>query len=122
MPVVIASKSRFYGTVTPPALNTETTVVEIGAQSDDYIVEGYIDVSQLQSGDALEIREYIAVDGTNYQLFLHTTLSGSISEPVIRFHAKTLIFLMKYKLTIAQTSGTPRSFPYGFVLEVLGTA
>ncbi|MCC6051324.1 MAG: hypothetical protein LM580_11480, partial [Thermofilum sp.] len=96
--------------------------LEIGAQSDDYIVEGYIDVSQLQTDDALEIREYIAVDGTNYQLFLRTTLNGPVSEPVIRFHAKTFIFLMKYKVTIVQTSGTIRSFPYGFVLEVLGTA
>jgi hypothetical protein len=122
MTVVVASKSRFYGTVTPSALNTETTVLEIGAQSDDYIVEGYIDVSQLQTGDALEIREYIAVDGTNYQLFLRTTLSGPVSEPVIRFHAKTFVFLMKYKVAIVQTSGTIRSFPYGFVLEVLGTA
>ena len=122
MPVVVASKSRFYGTVTPSALNTETTVVEIGAQSDDYIVEGYIDVSQLQTGDALEIREYIAVDGTNYQLFLRTTLSDPVSEPVIRFHAKTFVFLMKYKVTIVQTSGSLKGFPYGFVLEVLGTA
>jgi len=122
MPVVVASKSRFYGTVTPSGLNVETTVVEIGAQSDDYIVEGYIDVSQLKAGDALEIREYIAVDGSNYQLFLRTSLSGPVSEPVIRFHAKTLLFLMKYKVTVAQTSGTLRSLPYGFILEVLGTA
>ena len=122
MPVVVASKSRFYGTATPSDLNVETTVVEVGAQSDDYIVEGYIDVSQLRAGDALEIREYIAVDGSNYQLFLRTTLSGPVSEPVIRFHAKTFVFLMKYKVTVVQTSGTIRSFPYGFVLEVLGTA
>jgi hypothetical protein len=122
MPVVVESKSRFYGTVTPSDLNVETTVVEVGAQSDDYIVEGYIDVSRLQTGDALEIREYIAVDGTNYQLFLRTTLNGPVSEPVIRFHAKNLVFLMKYKVTIVQTSGSLKGFPYGFVLEVLGTA
>jgi hypothetical protein len=122
MPVVVASKSRYYGTVTPSALNTETTVIEIGAQSDDYIVEGYIDVSQLQTGDALEIREYIAVDGTNYKYFIRTTLNGPVSEPVIRLHAKTLLMFMKYEVTVVQTSGTLRSFPYGFVLEVLGTA
>ena len=121
MPVVIASKSRYSGSVTPPALNAETTVVEIDAQSDDYIVEGYIDVSQLASGDVLEIREYIAVDGVNYRLFLKTTLSGPVSEPVIRFHAKTLLYNMKYKVTVIQTAGsTPKSFPYGFVVEVMG--
>jgi len=121
MPVVIASKSRYSGSVTPSALNAETTVLEVIGQSDDYIVEGYIDVSQLASGDVLEIREYIAVDGVNYRLFLKTALSGPVSEPVIRFHAKTLLYNMKYKVTVIQTAGsTPKFFPYGFVVEVMG--
>jgi hypothetical protein len=122
VPVVVASKTRYSGAVTPSALNTETTVVEIGAQSDDYIVEGYVDLSQLQSGDSVEVREYVAVDGVNYQLYARVTYSGPVSEPVIRFHAKTLLYNMKYKVTIIQISGTLRSFPYGFVLEVLGVA
>jgi hypothetical protein len=120
--VYIRSKQGIRGTATVPSLNAETTVVEVTAQSDDYIVEGYIDVSQLQTGDALEIREYVAVDGANYQLFLRTTLSGSVSEPVIHFRAKTLLFLMKYKVTVVQTAGTPRSFPYGFIVMVYGQA
>jgi hypothetical protein len=122
MPVIIASKTRYSGTASPPALNTETTVVEITGASDDYIVEGYIDLSQLASGDAVEVREYIAVDGVNYQLYARVTYSDPVSEPVIRFHAKTLLYNMKYKVTITQTSGTLRSFPYGFVQEVLGVA
>ena len=121
MPVVIASKSRYSGSVTPPALNAETTVLEVIGQSDDYIVEGYIDVSQLASGDALEIREYIAVDGVNYQLFLRTTLSGPVTEPVLRLHTKTLLAPMKYKVTVVQTAGSSlKTFPYGFVVEVMG--
>ena len=122
MPVVVASKSRYSGTVTPSALNTETTVVEIGAQSDDYMVEGYIDLSQLASGDAVEVREYIAVDGVNYRLFAKPTYSGPLESPVVRFHTKTLLYNMMYKVTIVQVSGTLRSFPYGFILEVLGVA
>ena len=122
MPVVVASKTRYSGTVSPPALNTETIVVEITGASDDYIVEGYIDLSQLQSGDAVEVREYIAVDGVNYQLYAMVTYSGAVSEPVIRFHAKTLLYNMKYKVAIVQTQGTLRSFPFGFLQEVLGTA
>jgi hypothetical protein len=121
MPIVVMEKYDYSGTVTPSAINTPVTVVETGPQSDDYIVEGYIDVSGLQAGDALEIREWVAVDGANYQLFLRTTLSGPASEPVIRFHAKTLLASMKYKVEIVQTSGTPRSFPYGFIVEVLST-
>jgi len=122
MPIIIASKTRYTGTVSPSALNTETTVVEITGATDDYIVEGYIDLSQLASGDVVEVREYIAVDGINYSLYVKATYSGPGSEPVVRFHAKTLLYNMKYKVTVVQTRGTLRSFPYGFVEEVLGTA
>ena len=120
MPVIVASKTRYSGTVTPTDLNVETTVVEIPAQSDDYIIEGYLDLSQLAEGDEVVVKEYIAVDGANYRLFTQVAYSGVQSEPVIRFHTKTLLYNMGYKVTITQTSGTLRSFPYGFILELMG--
>jgi hypothetical protein len=121
VPVIVASKTRYSGTVTPPALNTETTVLEITGQSDDYIVEGYLDLGALASGDVLEVREYIAVDGMNYRILYRYSFSGAQSEPVLRLHAKNLLYSMKYKVAIVQSSGTLRSFPYGFLVEVLGT-
>ena len=66
----------------------------------------------------LEVREYVAVDGANYQLFLRTLFIGPVPEPVIRFHAKTLLGFMKYKVAIVQTAGAIRSLPYGFLLEL----
>jgi hypothetical protein len=121
MPVVIASKSRFYGTVTPPSLNTETTVIEISGQSDDFIVEGYLDLSNLATNDALEVREYIAVDGVNYRILYRYSFTGSQSEPILRLHAKTLLYNMRYKVTVVQTAGsTLKSIPYGFIVEVMG--
>ncbi|RLB79796.1 MAG: hypothetical protein DRH17_13155 [Deltaproteobacteria bacterium] len=121
-PVVIASKTPYSGSVTPTDLNVETTVIEITGESDDYIVEGYIDLSQMQSGDEVEVREYIAVDGTNYRIFLKATFSGVQEQPVVRFHAKTLLSSMKYKVTLIQRAGTLRTFPYSFIKEVMGSA
>lgn len=121
MPVVVASKTRYSGVVTPTDLNVETIVVDIPAQADDYLVEGYIDLSQLSTGDEVVVREYVAVDGVNYQLFVQVAYAGPVQEPIIRFHTKTLLYSMKYRVTITQTTGTLRSFPYGFLLEVLGT-
>jgi hypothetical protein len=121
MPVVIASKTRYSGTVSPPALNTETTVVEVGAQSDDYIVEGWIDLGALQSGDTVVIKVYVAVDGVNYRTYVTVSYAGPVSDPIIRFHGVQLLYNMMFKVTITQTSGTLRSFPYGFILEVMGT-
>ena len=121
MPIIVASKNRYVSSVTPSALNTETTVVEITSQTDDYIVEGWIDLGNLASGDIVVVKEYVAIDGTNYRLYANVTYSGAVDCPAIRFHAKTLLYNMKYKVTITQTAGTIRSFPYGFIIEVLGT-
>ena len=121
MPIIISSKTRYSGSITLTDLNVETTVVEIAGESDDYIVEGYIDLSQLAEGDVVRICEYIAVDGENYRRFLCTEFQGPVEDPVIRFHSKTLLSSMKYKVTITQTQGTPRSFPYGFLKMVMGS-
>jgi len=121
VPVIIYEKKTYSGDVTPTGLNTETTVIEIAGEAEEYMVEGYIDVSQLQSGDAITIREYIAVDGVNYNTYITLTLSGAQQDTVLRFHTKTLLRSMKYKITITQTSGTLRTFKYGFVEEVMMT-
>ena len=121
MPVVVASKTRYSGVVTPVDLNVETVVVDIPAQADDYLVEGYIDLSQLAPGDEVVVREYVAVDGVSYRLFVQVAYAGPVDEPVVRFHTKTLLYSMKYRVTVTQTAGVLRGFPYGFVLEVLGT-
>ena len=120
MPVVIVSKTRYRGVATPTGLNVETMVVDIGAQTDDYIVEGYIDLSALTSGDTVRVVEYIAVDGINLKPFITVVYEGPIQEPVIRLHTKTLLHNMRYRVTVTQTAGVVRSFPFGFILEVLG--
>ena len=121
MPVVIASKTEYTGTASPSALNTETTVIEVSAQSDTYIVEGWIDLSQLQSGDTVVIKIYVAVDGVNYYTYATAAYNGPLQDPIIRIHSMQLCKNMKFKVTITQTAGTLRSFPYGFVVEVMGT-
>jgi len=121
MPVIIQSKTRYIGTASPTALNTETTVVEITAQPDDYIVEGWIDLGALASGDVVVVNEYVAVDGVNYRLYASAVYTGPLGAPIIRLHTKTFTYNMRYKVTIKQTSGTLRSFPYGFIVELMGT-
>lgn len=119
MPVIIRDYNLFSGTATPTQLNVPVTVIEIGGESSPYIVEGYIDISSLLSGDTVEICEYIAIDGNNYRCFIRFSISGEVDEPAIRFHSKTLLPSMKYKVTIMQKTGTLRSFPFGFIEEIL---
>jgi hypothetical protein len=77
LPIVVASKTGYTGSVTPTALNTKMVVVDAGAQSDDYIVEGWIDLGALASGDAATIKEYVVVDDANYRLYAQANYSGA---------------------------------------------
>jgi hypothetical protein len=120
--VYVSSRLRLSGTATISALNTETTVIEVANQTNDFDVEGYIDVSAMQSGDVLVITEYVSVDGVNYNIYATQTLSNAQSQPVFRFTRKSFTGTMKYKVTVKQIGGTARSFPYSFIVDIYSQA
>jgi len=115
--VRIASRTVYKGSVTPTALDTETTVVNIAAQAEIYMVEGYIDLAALADGEVEEIVEYINVDEVTTRVYERRKITGALDEPIIRFHMKTM--QNEYKVTIIQRSGTLRTIPFWFVMELL---
>jgi hypothetical protein len=121
MPVRIKLKNRLQGSVTPSALNTETDIINLGDQSDDYIVEGQISLQNLASGDTVVIRTYLAVDGTNRIKVDEATFSGAQTIPVVRIPATTVAYNGKFRVTITQTAGTLRAIPYSFIVQVMET-
>ncbi len=121
MPVRIKSKTRYQGSVTPSALNTETDIINLANQTDDYIIEGQIDLGNMASGDKVIIRTYIAVDGTNQRKSDEMIFKDAQDIPVVRILAHTLLYNAKFRVTITQTAGTLRSFPYSFLLELMET-
>jgi hypothetical protein len=119
MPVRIKSKTRLQGSVTPSALNTETNIVNLADQTDDYIVEGQISLQNLASGDTVVIRTRIAVDGTNQIKSDEMTFTGTQDIPVVRIPALTLAYNAKFRATVTQTAGTLRAFPYTIIYQVM---
>jgi len=117
MVVRIASRTIYAGTITPTALNTETDIVNIANQAEAYLIEGWLDVAELVSGDKLEVNEYACVDGLATYLFDKIILDGPVNKPIIRFHMKTL--KNAYKVTINQKTGTLRGIDYWFIMEQL---
>lgn len=107
---------------TPAAvtLNSETNIFNIVAQAADYILEGYISLQNMTTaaGDVTVVTEYIAVDGTNFEIFNQTTFTGTQTAPVLRFHGKLMELNTLYKVTVKQTAGTARSYPNSSVLQV----
>jgi len=119
VPVRIRTKSRLQGSVTPSALNAETDIISLGDQTDDYIVEGYVSLQNLASGDTAVVKVYVAVDGTNRVLMDSWTFSGAQAVPVIRIVAHTVAYNGKFRVTVTQTAGTLRAYPYTFIVEVM---
>ena len=115
MTVVISSKDILSGTVTPTALSQPALVIDIPDQPDEYIIEGYIDLSQMLTGDEVIIEEYMAVDGANRKLLTKSKFANTQDEPIIRFHSKTIKRDAKYQVQLTQTKGTLRKYPYYFI-------
>ena len=119
MVVRFKDKERYQGSVTPSALNSETTIIELGDQSDDYIIEGQISLQNMQSGDIVVVKVYCAIDGTNQILSDSMTIDTVPDNKVVRIPAITLPYNAKFKVTVMQTSGTLREFPYSFILQIM---
>jgi len=119
MPIRIKDKVRYQGSATPSALNTETDLINLPDQPDDYIIEGQIDLSNLADGDAVILKAYIAVDGVNQKLADKITFINAQEVPVVRLVAHTLLYNAKFRVTITQTAGTLREFPYAFLVQIM---
>jgi len=122
VPPFPVERTWHYGEVLPSALNAEVPVVVFPPQRGDYVVEGYVDVSKLERGEMAILREYISIDGETVKKFLEIGVVGPASEPIIRFHPKSLPYFAIYKVTLTQTSGELRKFPFAFVIDVLKQA
>jgi hypothetical protein len=105
--------------VTPTALNTETDIVNLPDQYDDYIVEGMVSLRNMAAGDAVTLRIYVAVDGTTQDKVDEASFTGPQFIPVVRIPATTVPYNGKFRVTVTQTAGTLRSFPYTFIVQVM---
>jgi len=119
MPVRIRAKYRYRGTVQIIQLNTEYDVINLPVQDDDFILEGFLDLSQIADGDTVVIRIYVAVDGQNRKEMDRMTIYGPIDPPIVRFPAHTFAYDMQPRVTITQTAGIGRQFPYCFLLQLM---
>ena len=99
------------GTIT--ADGTEQTVIEASGIMN---LEGYIDLSQMTNGDTVTLRRYVKIQkNTEYKLHGEETYVGAQAQPLIRFPAIASYYGIK--ITLKQTSGTYKNFPYQFFKE-----
>jgi hypothetical protein len=74
----------------------------------------------MASGDAVVIKTYIAVDGTNQRQVDQITLTGAQTIPVVRVPSCTVAYNGKFRVTLTQTSGTTlKAYPYSFIVQIM---
>lgn len=102
-----------YGNTT--ADGTEQTIyslIEADTDSVDrpHLVEGVIDLSEMQAGDIVVIKESISIPSSplDYQVFGDHTYTGVQTEPLTHFTMKPIA--SAYKVTLEQTAGTYRDY------------
>jgi len=119
MVVRIKRKEEYSGTATPSALNAETDLINLGTYEGPIMLEGYVDLRNMQSGDSVTLRLYVAVDGSTRSKADEVVVDSPPSVPVVRLITMTLRKEAQPRVTITQTAGTLRSFPYWFIVQVL---
>jgi len=73
----------------------------------------------MQSGDAVILRTYMAIDGINYDKVDEASFSGPQSIQVIRIPATIVPYNGKFKFTITQTAGSLKNFPYVVIVQIM---
>lgn len=117
MLVYVADYKVYAGKVTITELNREYVVVDVPAVEDFYLVEGYLDLSNMDSDDSVEVKEYISVDGENLKPYSISRHKDVQEIPIIRFHTKTMRY--QYRITINQLSGIGKTYPYWIIVEIM---
>jgi len=111
---LLASENPIEDTLT--ANGTEQVVVEATGTL-EFKLEGYIDLSNLSSGDTVVIREYMKIKSTGeYKKYAEEKYSGS--QPLPLLHIITKPSRYGLKITLQQTAGTYRSFDYQFFKRI----
>jgi hypothetical protein len=76
----------------------------------------------MASEDAVVIKTYIAVDGTNQKQVDQMTLKDAQTIPIVRIPSCTVAYNGKFRVTITQTAGTTlKAFPYTFIIQIMET-
>lgn len=110
---VLSLDEPIQGTLTLTGLDLETELVKSELGIPHYL-EGYLDLTNLASGDSLTIRFYVKLkEAGSYVVYDEDVKAGAQDKPALYIVTKPSNDGLK--ITLEQTSGTPRAFDYMFL-------
>jgi hypothetical protein len=115
-----AMLDKLLGSLAPieGTLTADGTEQIVASRTDtlEFQLDGYIDLSNLASGDTIVIREWMIIkSGGSYVRYAEATYSGAQSPPLLHIITKPAVYGLK--VTLQQTAGTYRSFDYQFFVR-----
>lgn len=112
------------GSLTPASLNTETTVFDTtGLFSGAGWLKGWLSLQNMAAGDAVTVNLYEKVDGTNFELLDSKSFSDAQAQPALDIGSGSFASIANansVKLTINQTAGILKAFPWVYAAEPFG--
>ena len=91
---------------------TEETIFEY-TRTEPFTISGYVNLKNMEEGDAIILREYVKLTvDDEYALYAEETYIGTQEQPLVKI--KKLPAMRGVKVTIQQTSGTPKYVPWEF--------
>lgn len=91
---------------------TEQTILEF---EDVGKVMGYIDLSNMETGDTVVMKQYMKILNGDYKRYAREIYTGLQEDPILYIKCKETE--LGIKVTLQQTAGVFRSFDYNFIRE-----
>lgn len=103
MPITFTANSATISTTeySLPSVSTDRV-----AQTDDCILQAFIDLNAMAAGDEYELKVYEKVNGQTQRLCHQAVIAGAQSEPV--FVTPTLLLGEGWDVTLKRTAGSDR--------------
>jgi len=89
------------------------TIIDTSGSTKLHYVEGYIDLTQLASGESITVRESMIIkSGGTAVKYAETTYSGAQSIPLLHITTKPARYGLKVELVMSAAPAANRSFDY----------
>jgi len=102
----------YAGTINLDTANVEYIVLELKNMDTYYMVTGYLDLSGMQRGNEVYVREYLDLAQGTYKKYLSYRFRGEQIDPLVMVTPKYLTDTDNYKLTLLLSGGQSISIPY----------